>query len=192
MVPTDGVNTFTALTPIHDVIFTGGYVLNFVCYNPTTSSTYQVSTSGGVNGAIQMEAWGGENATLDQEATNLVISDRVNVGPIMPSSDNALLLTSFAFFTGASGAISIDSGFTIDDTLQPVSGSDLAFSQANLLQTSATSKQPTWLAGGGSVVGAYMACFTISAAPSGHIWVVAGNGGGLAGPTRGLAGYPSV
>jgi hypothetical protein len=143
-----------------------GATVLFYLQNPTTSTTHHWTIGvSSIFASIAVRGWSGSaSSPLDQvnQAGSTGTVIFIQPGSITPSEDNELIISS----CGA------------DDLPQS------AMSDSGELNIGVV---------GGQSYGLGLASFKgASTPPSGRIFVVAGNGGGLVGPTRGLAGYPIV
>ena len=124
------------------------------CFNPTVGSGHTFTTQA-ANGStfdyptILVEAWSGAaTAPLDKTngATSAASGSTIAAGSVDPSpTDNELCIAGLSSDANSAGAVSIDSGFTISNTV-PHDGSaaHMLGSMAHLVQTTAASANPTW------------------------------------------------
>lgn len=118
--------------------------------------------------------WSGASVSpfdVENGATGSSIAS-LATGSVSPSEDNCLIVSMVAHEDGS--GISIDSGFTLIDTIAYSSGANEGTSLAYLIQTTASSVNPTWSWSSGPTYAATA------------IAVFKGPGGGGGGTARGI------
>lgn len=138
-------NTWTALTQA-----TGGFSDRFsqlfYCENPTVGSGHTFSISGTANFPslfIAGFSGGATSSSFDVQNNNPGgVSSSVTTGSVTPSVDNELLVAMLNF--DVTDTPTIDSGFTILDTINSGSFGHTNGQMAYLIETTATAKNPTF------------------------------------------------
>lgn len=139
-------NTWTSLT--RTVSGNATDIQLFYVFNASVSAshTFTISSTGGFP-CIEVMAWSGIQTTpnpFDVQNTNSSASaTSLTPGSITPSVNNELIVVGLAVDT-ATSATSIDSNFTITDTVTLVGGQHFGGSIAYLLQGTAAAVNPTW------------------------------------------------
>lgn len=149
-------NTWTPLTAI-----TGGATVVgvlYYCFNPTVGSGHTFSVAQGnielgIYPSLCVTAWSGiasspfdtENGIGDSSWTT------INTGSIAPSP-GTLVIAGLAFGSNSGGTISIDSGFTITDTIP--TGTPFGCSMAYKIQSGVSLLNPQWTSSAASNQGA--------------------------------------
>jgi hypothetical protein len=117
-------------------------------YAPTVGSGHTFSTNAvGVFGAVAVLAFSG-SASSPSDKTN---SNGSSLGPfttlqpgsITPAEDHEMIVTAFCGRTG-SGSLSINSSFTVSDSIDYAGGVNESLGLAYLDQTTAGAINPTW------------------------------------------------
>ncbi len=110
----------------------------------------------------------------------------LQTGNANPSESDELFITHLAPGDSTSG-FSINSGFTLLDSLPVSIGNYQGGAFAYKIQTSSGTENPTWSWSGSDAAAACIMTFKDNpSAGGGRIFKLAGEGGGLAGPSRGL------
>ncbi len=125
----------------------------FYCVPVAVGSGHTFTFSGTDSFAsIGVQAWSGNAAVpFDSQSGNDQthnISNTIQPGSLLPSEDNCLVVASLQFENNSANTVTIDSGFTISDTVPYSGGNNEGGSMAYLVQTTATSVNPTWDVGG--------------------------------------------
>lgn len=119
----------------------------FYCFNPTVGSGHTFTLAGSTTApAIGVSAWSGAGTSpFDQQngATNLGAST-LSTGSVTPGQDNELVISGICVTNNGGGAVSINGGFTITNTVAFSSGNHEGVSMAYLIQTTATAANPQW------------------------------------------------
>lgn len=137
----------------------------YYCVNPTVGSghTFTVSHS---YGAISATAYSGVGTSpFDQQngATSVPLVSALATGSITPTENGELVIASLGVGKTAS-SIAIDSSYSIDTYVNPVSGVAYGVAIASLIQTTAGATNPSWSWGGGtSEAAASIASFKVAA-----------------------------
>lgn len=133
----------------------------YYAQSPTVGSGHTFSATGtGTYPAIAVSAWAGAStAPYDTENTSTFSGSTAAAGSVTPSTSGELVLAAWGDgITNDPTGVSVDSGFTILDTLTNVAGTAFGVSHAYLIESAATTKNPTLsgtLGAGSSVI----ACF---------------------------------
>jgi hypothetical protein len=140
------------------------YARIFYCINPTVGSGHTFSVNGtSMQLIVGVQAFDDLIASFDAESGfgSVAAASSVQPGSISPANDGELFITSVS--TDSLSVPTIDSGFTISDTL--ASGQVAGFAYKK--QTgSAAAENPTWtLAGGPRGIATAMAAFAIAPPP---------------------------
>jgi hypothetical protein len=173
--PTDSLgNTYTPLTTYSSF---GPTVGLFYAANPAVGAGHTVTATGSfVFNAIFFAAFSGVATSLPFDAINGGFSNSSpasqQFGSVTPANSNSLVVALSGIDFGGVGTI--NSGFTITDTLAGTS--DYGGGLAYLVQTTATAVNPTWswVTAGGSVAGSN-AVFKAGAGPA-FVWQDGGQG----------------
>lgn len=146
-------NTWTPLNnvgPDNDINVRSNYV---VSPNVGASHTFTYTESNSFPTLIPT-AWSGVDTAdaLEAQAAGAQNNgvESIQPGSITPANDGVLILT-FISFENDPGNISVDSGFTILESLPGAGGVAVAGAVAYLIQSSAASVNPTWSWDGGTV-----------------------------------------
>ncbi len=140
-------NTWTALT--RRGAGTDVDILTYVCYSPTVGSGHTFSLDSSPNGSfatMEVMAFSGITASAVNTSTGASTSSSSTgqPGSITPSVANTLVITAVAFDDNASGAVSINGGYTISDTVPYGTANNFGGSAAYIVLTSASAQNPTW------------------------------------------------
>lgn len=159
--PSDSAgNTFTCLTNYHPSFPN----LAMLCYvlNPVTSASHTFSySSGGSAPSLAVEAFSGVASFGTQNGNAVGSGTTIQTGSVTPSVASSLVISGLA--TNAVVSVSIDSSFTITDTVTFLAGNHYAISMAYLITGSAVN--PTWTISSSNWMGASIATF----APTGGV-----------------------
>lgn len=147
-------NTWTALT--EGVNSHKGRIYYNLSPNVGTGHTFSSSQT---YGAIFALVFTGETLTYSSESGSTGSGTSASPGSISPASAGNVLITGNAFGATYSG-LSINSGFTITNSVAYAAGTVYGGSAAYLIQTSSSSQNPTWSWTGSSGFVTRMACFT--------------------------------
>jgi hypothetical protein len=156
-------NTWVELTPK-----AGNFsdsVSFFYVANATVGSGHTF-TSVGANTAIAVVAFSGVKVAspFDQENGAVDGASPRSTGSVTPSEDNELIIAG----SGSTGtSYFIDNGFTIDEQIDVVGGTNFGVAIANKIQTTATAVNPAWTATTAGGINAVIATF--KAEPAGGI-----------------------
>ncbi len=116
----------------------------YYCFNPNTNASHTFGANGATNyPSIGVQAWSGSvSSPLDQNNNGgSGNSTTVSPGNVTPTEDNELIVTGLT--VNLNSVSSIDSGFTISDSINASTGV-FSTGMAYLVQTSASSENPTW------------------------------------------------
>ncbi len=152
-------NTWNALT----IFTTGGgqRVRLFYALNPIVGSGHSFTFSAtGSAAVILVSAFSGADTTSPFDSENGSGSSPTP-GAVSPSEDNELIVT---IVCDLSSAATIDSGFTVTDSVAFIPGTALQGGMAYLIQTAAASANPTWNDGSASSI----ACFKAAGGGGGN------------------------
>lgn len=139
-------NTWTGQT-IYPASGSGGRVRIYRCSSPIVGAGHTVTLSGtGSLPSVALIACSGSAASpLDAEASAAGLDGSpAQPGSITPAGNNELFVTAMASSSGDSQTFSVDSSFTIIETVQPSFLVRVALVIATLIETTATAKNPTW------------------------------------------------
>ena len=167
-----------------------GATVLFYLQNPTTSTTHHWTIGvSSIFAAIAVRGWSGSTTSpLDQvnQAGSTGTVSGINTGSITTSENNELIVSS----CGADANTLLCSISDLNALqIGVVGGQSYALGLSAGVKATAGSINPSWSPDGSRRMSALVASFKgASAPPSGRIWVLAGQGGGLAGPSCGLAG----
>lgn len=160
-------NTWTPLTARQS---TTASVRLYYCLSPTVGSghTFSVASSGGSGfPGIAVAAYSGAKTSgaFDQETgANSNGASSLATGSITPAQDNELFITGFGY--NVASAATIDSGFTAIEALG-VTANAWGIALGELIETTATAKNPTWTQGASVACAAGLATFKDAATSSG-------------------------
>ena len=143
----------------------GGTGKIWYCVNPTVGSghTFTISLS---TGAIFAMAFSGSGTPypLDSQLGSSVTGTSLQPGNIVPANGGELFVSGLAL-GGNSGSAAIDSGFTLADSINGISGTSYGGGSAYLIQNIAAAKNPTWSWTTSNLQYARSAAFFSSASP---------------------------
>lgn len=147
-------NTYTALTT-HGTTNPNAARL-YYCLSPTvgTSHTFTYGSTGFPS--ILVQAFSGVDSFDSQNGSSATSISTLQTGSVTPPANGCLVVT------GTGSQIipsSINSGFTITDSIQIGGGIHYAGGMAYLIQTSAASVNPTWTYSSSTNAGASIAVF---------------------------------
>jgi hypothetical protein len=141
-------NTYTALTA--QAVSSNGTSRIYYCVSPAVGSGHTFSNTGAANycslcvgafsGAKVAVPFDRQNGATNSSATTLA------TGAVMPNDNNELVVTHFMFSISATA--SIDGGFNISDQTNFGASNNYGGAMAYLIQTTATSANPTWTQNG--------------------------------------------
>lgn len=140
-------NTWTALTKVGTSVYDDRWGQLFYCENPTVGTGHTFSVSGtGNNPCLAILAFsGGTTSSFDQENGNggaFPPGTSVSTGSITPGFDNEVLVAALLF--DDNNTPTVDSGFTIAQTVPSVVFGRHGVQLAYLIETTATAKNPTF------------------------------------------------
>lgn len=135
----------------------------FYCFNPTVGSGHTFSETGGGTGstyaALNVSAWSGIAASpFDGE--NGAFNDAASVlstGSVTPTQGNSLLISGCG--NDSAATLSIDSGYTITDTVSYSSGNSFGQAMAYKIISSGAAQNPQWSASAAVELQASIAAF---------------------------------
>ncbi len=136
-------NTWTKLNTVPGTLIGALYYT----LNPTVSATMTViatPVSGSAGTAVSASAFSGARVAgvFDQQnGTSSDLAGTIQPGSITPGFDKELVVTGFG---GVSEAATINSGFTITDSVAVAAGAAYSNGMAYKIQTSAAAVNPTW------------------------------------------------
>ena len=165
-------NTWTSLTGQNHIGFYFGRI--YYCVTPITSATHTFTyATTSFFPSLCVQAWSGVAASpFDQEngATYGQFPDQPVVpGSVTPSEDDELLVTGLSWGNaGADTVIGINSGFTVSDDEQMLTGQNGGAAMAYKVQTSAGAENPEW-SSTQNISNITTAIATFKAAPSGGL-----------------------
>lgn len=156
-------NTYTRLDYI-DASFTGCYVILYYSVPTSVGANHTITINSGGNATypnITVAAFSGVsgNPVATTATKNALISTNtiIQPGSLLPPEDKDLLIT----IHGANflGSATIDSPFTVTDSLSDHTPGGFSGGMAYEIQTTATSRNPTWTTGPSGYPGTVMAAF---------------------------------
>lgn len=155
-------NTWTALTKQTDAGLSGRM---WWC-SPTSVGSGHTFDMAGSTLAISfyIQAWSGAAASPydGENGASANATAVIQTGSLTPSQANDLIVSSFV--PSVAGTYTVDSGFTISDTIQFNSGVNEGGAQAYLIQGAASAVNPQWASGGaGASITASIAAFKAAA-----------------------------
>lgn len=117
--------------------------------SPTVGSghTFTATNTVGANKfcSINVLAFSGATTGYDVEnGASATSASTINTGSLTASENSMVFVTGVCFNENSGGAVSIDSSFTLQDTLASSAGNHLGGSIAYLIQTSAGTVNPQW------------------------------------------------
>lgn len=180
-------NTYSSLTAQSNVGLVECRIT--YCANPTTSATHTATVSGTntyCNAIFSVYSGVLLASPFDQQNGNKTTSGAaITVGSITPTDNNELIVTIIGR-AGTGGSETINESMTIMGRLTGVVGQAYTVAHAYKVQTTAAAINPTWTltSDSGVDIAAAIASFKEYA---NRIFALAGNGGGLAAASRGLA-----
>jgi hypothetical protein len=141
-------NTWLPLTPYAGFI---GYVLVYYAKNPTVGTGHTFTLAGGntfPSACVAAFTGADTSAPFDVENGNGVSypsSTTIQTGTLTPSQDDSLIIAALASApNGGPSGYTIDSSFTLIDTVDAINGQSSGSGLAYFLQTTAAAKNPTW------------------------------------------------
>lgn len=162
-------NTWTPLTSYADLA--GGRTQLYFCYGPATDINHTFTLTGSIGSAITVLALSGASSSPpDNDAghTTNGSASSVQPGSITPTEAGEIIITGLGTATGSWGTLSIDSGFTIDTSIDFFSGSNEGSAIAYFVQGAASPVNPTWsFSSAVGSAGASIASFKAAAATGG-------------------------
>ena len=139
----------------------------YECDNPIVGSghtfTATEKASGGYPSVFVIAVSGADTTSAyDQQHGNASSSSAtIQPGSTTPTVNNEILVTFLSCSTPSS--MSIDSGFTITDNLPYTTGTAVSGAMAYLIQTTATTSNPTWTQSPANLIAAFIASFKSAA-----------------------------
>lgn len=169
-VPT--ANTWTPLTYYRDSGTTKWTQL-YYCFPSSVGADHVFFiATGNVNyPVIAVEAFsGGTTASVDQETGLAQASgtSTIQPGSLTPSVNDCLLVT--CLNTAGTPSVTVDSSFTKTTSINEGASNDAIY-MGYLIETTATAKNPTWTASGGSAIATAFAVFSPTAITAGNPWL---------------------
>ncbi len=158
-------NTWTALTESSVSTLCAGIL--YYCIHPRTSATHTFTenTASNFSSVFAAAFKGSALNTFDQQVGNTSNpSTTVQLGSITPTITNELLITLLSY-NGTGATVSIDSGFTITDSVDFLVSNHYGGSLAYLIQGGASSVNPTWTRVDSQANAARIATFKSALAP---------------------------
>ena len=139
----------------------------YYCANPTVSSsqTFTATSTGSSFPAIAVASFSGVTTStpFDQEnGGGVAASTTHQPGSITPTQSNELIITGIE--CNGSTANSIDSSYTITDSVAPVGGGNVGVALAYLVQGAASASNPTWTMSASDTAALEIASFKATAA----------------------------
>ncbi len=120
----------------------------FFCYSPIVGSghTFTYTTQFNNYSSMEVQAWSGvTTAAVNTSAGATTTSTgTAQPGSITPSVAHTLVISGVCFNDNSAGAVSINSGYTITDTVPFTGGLYYGSSMAYKILTSASAQNPTW------------------------------------------------
>lgn len=139
-------NVWVGLTSQSDVASTN-FSRIFYCSSPLvgTGHTFTLTAGGVIAGGIYVQAWSGAAAVpFDVEnGATAASANSIACGSVSPGLSNSLIIAGLCT-GGVTGAVSINSGFTISDFVDFNSGVNVGGYAAYFVQGAATPINPTW------------------------------------------------
>ncbi len=139
-------NTWSRATHIGDPGITVQNVIDY-CFNPTTSASHTFTIDGGGGGGAAscgcIEAWSG-SASLEaaEDTAGYNAGTTVQPGSMTAAGSGRLYVTSLS--SNYSGTPTIDSGFTIQESVPYLAGNNYGNALAHIVQGAASALNPTW------------------------------------------------
>lgn len=136
-------------------------------FNATVGTGHTFSVSGSANFPAINVAWfnlvqSGSDPFDVENGGNQIFSSTVQTGNVTPSVANELIITCLEG-DGNAGASTIDSSFTVVDDITDTTFGHQKSTEAYQIQTTATSRNPTWTFPTASSIAAPIATFKASA-----------------------------
>lgn len=151
-------NVWTLLTPQVNTNGTG--LAMYYCVNPNVGPTETFESDNQYANVAAVGFSGAGSSPFDQTDGAAGTGGTIQAGSVTPSASGELIIAAVAVGQG-SGAISIDSGFTITDS-GLFAPAPFGLALAYLIQTSAAPVNPTWtIPSGGFGSGATTATFKV-------------------------------
>ncbi len=120
----------------------------YFCYSPTVGSGHTfllTNASGGFPSIVVMGFSNITTSAVNAESGHTTVSGSTGQpGSITPSVAHTLVITGVAFNDNTSGAVSVNSGYTIVDTRPFTAGNAFGTSAAYKVLSSASAQNPTW------------------------------------------------
>lgn len=141
-------NTWTALTRYNESVLPMATRL-FYASSPTTDAAQTFTWTGASTFAnVEVQAWSGMSSSpfdVENGATNgNNANTTIQPGSITPSQSNCIFITGLGHENNSGGARSINSSFTISDSVAYVGGTTEGGAMAYKVSTSGTAENPTW------------------------------------------------
>lgn len=163
-------NTWTALTLYGNTAPNNDAIQLFYCSNPTvgTGHTFTASATTGLTyPCIMVQAWSGaaSSSQLDQQNGGFsnTAGATIQPGSITPTTNGQIIITALDAST-STNTYSIDSSFTISDSMAYNSTNSVAGAMAYFIQPTAGAINPTWTSDSVPARAAAIASFKVSAA----------------------------
>lgn len=137
----------------------GGNIQMFYCANGLAGNNHIFTLTGtGSNPSIAIASFSGSSASpFDLENGNGAAGASLSTGTITPSVNNNLIITGLNSLSGTNGTI--NSGFSLLYYAGSVAGKSFGIGLAYLIQSSASSINPTWTDTGALVMAVDIASF---------------------------------
>lgn len=150
-------NSWTGLTGQTHAAFTESKIFYSLAPTVGAGHTFQFVQSGSFP-VISVAAFSGVLSVGAFDAQNGATgADIVATGSVTPSTDGQVLIAGLTTF--GTGAISIDLGFTITDSVANLASNHVGGGLAYLIETSAAAKNPSWTTSVGGATCATIATF---------------------------------
>jgi hypothetical protein len=108
--------------------------------------TFTIGGAGSIFAAIFVSGWTGQHASPQdqQNGATVTTASTLSTGSVTPSENNELLIAALVMDDNSAGAVSINTGFTITNTVPLTGGNSVGGSHAYLVQGSAGATNPQW------------------------------------------------
>lgn len=146
-------NTWILVASHNDGVVNNGKGAMYYC-SPCNTGLNHIFATSSLFSTMAITAWGdaASSAPFDVQTSNGNSSTTIQPGPVTPSTNNSLVVSSLEVTASGNGtSASINSGFTISDQVPFTSGHNYGGATAYLVQGAAAAVNPTWTVTGGSL-----------------------------------------
>ena len=167
-------NQSNTWTPLTEYAIGGGDARAgriFYCFNPTTNASHTFTTGGLTYPGIAVAAWSGADTSpfdVENGFARADSSSPIQPGSVTPSQPDSIIITGVTHLSTA--ALSVDSGFTVDEDLATSPGNYFGCAMASLVQTSSSAVNPTWTVTSGTMCVSAIAVFKAVGGGGGATW----------------------